>query len=132
MTHTKRHQKAKYHLIKLDVCGNAKEGFTVNNFFQTDTIIEVTGKEYSYNENTDFEFLRFVVSDENIIRALKREGLIKKNIRLSDILIDGCAHGTLYVERSKTYEPLYHLECITKDLFNSVYVNPKSDPNYVL
>lgn len=125
MTKTNRYRKAKYEVITLDVWGNAKDGFSVNDAFRPGVEIEVTAVEYAFNENTPREFLQFSVSTEHLILALKREGYIKRNIRHTSIGIDGDQDYNLYVEDARNSCPELQLECKTPELFNPIYVNPK-------
>ena len=83
----------KYRLYDYDLWGNEEEGLTVNQVFQTDTILEI-----------DEETLN---SDKKLIKLLKDEGIIKKYIHNSKITIDGEPDYTLYFNYN--YNPSFEL-----------------------
>lgn len=120
---TNRYRKAIYDIITLDVWGNSRDGFTVNNAFRMCYNLEVTAVEHVYNENTPQEFIQFSVSNAHIIRALKRSGYIKRNIRHSSIEIEGEQDYTLYVNDARNGRPELQLECKTPELFETHYVD---------
>ena len=70
----------KYKCYDYDVWGNRKDGFEVNNIFET-------CETYELNHNWN---------DRGILQSLKRQGCIKRNIRISDVEIDGEMEYTLY------------------------------------
>jgi hypothetical protein len=120
---TNRYRKVPYEIISLDVWGNAKDGFTVNNAFRTGRTVEVTAVEHVYNENTPQEFIHFSVSNAHIIRALKREGYIKRNIHHKSIEIDGEQDYTLYVNDARNGCPELQLECKRPKVFEVNYLD---------
>ena len=64
-----------YKLYDYDVWGNEKDGYDVNNVWSTNEIYEISEKGME--------------SDKQMIKELKKQGLIKKGIRFSSIDIDG-------------------------------------------
>lgn len=62
-----------YELISYDVWGNKHDGYEVNQAFHT-------GQHYELDP---------ALTDENIIQALKKQGLIRKRIRITQIEITG-------------------------------------------
>jgi hypothetical protein len=75
----------RYQLYTYDVWGNEKDGYEVNNIFSTNAI-------YELDEN---------MTDKEIVKALKDQGLIKKGIHTSSIEIDGEMDYTLYFDDVK-------------------------------
>jgi hypothetical protein len=86
----------KYELIIYDVWGNKTDGYEVNNAFTTGDHIEINDSD----------------SDEDIIRGLKRMGLIKANCRFSSFEIDGENGYSLYVNYSPDSYPVCELRAV--------------------
>jgi hypothetical protein len=85
-------QYRKFSVWALDVWGNAKEGFEVNDRSQISAIMVPA----------DF-------SDTQLLRALKRAGLLRSKTRFSSFSVDG-DEDSLFIDAAKTGEPLYQLE----------------------
>lgn len=80
-----------YNVHPLDVWGNARDGWQVNDIYPSDGTIEVPED----------------ATNKEIVTALKKEGLIKPNIHASSIEIDGEVGYTMNLEyRGK---PAYEL-----------------------
>lgn len=82
-----------YNVHPLDVWGNKREGFEVNDVYPSRGSITIPVD----------------ATDDEIIAALKKEGFIDCNIRASSIGIDGELEYTLYVEYKPTAHPEYEL-----------------------
>jgi len=82
----------KYAVYSLDVWGNTREGFEVNNRSKCASVM------IPYDSN-----------DKQIIRALKQNGLLNSKCRFNSFKIDG-DQGLLMVDARKTSEPIYQLE----------------------
>jgi hypothetical protein len=82
-----------YEVHPLDVWGNKKEGFSVNDVYPSRGRISIPED----------------ATNDEIIAALKKEGFINRNIRASSIGIDGEPGYTLYVEYKPTAHPEYEL-----------------------
>jgi hypothetical protein len=82
-----------YRVHPLDVWGNAKDGFQVNDVYPS-------RGEVQFPEDA---------SHEEIVAALKKAGFIDRNIRHKSIRIDGEQGDTLYVEHESTGRPEYEL-----------------------
>ena len=79
-----------YRMYVYDVWGNARDGYEVNELFRTETVIDL---------ETD-------VNDE-LIRKLKKEGLIKKRACKSDIEFEGDDEVLYVIYKGK---PAFELE----------------------
>jgi len=82
----------KYRVFSLDVLGNVRDGFEVNDRSERGALM--------VPENA---------TDNQIIRALKEKNLLNKKCRFSSFIIDGDAQK-LCVDARKSGEPLYQLE----------------------
>ena len=85
-----------YEIISYDVLGNEKDGFEVNDARHTGVFVSLTKD----------------ASDEQIIRALKNEGYIKRNCRFATFEMDhsfGEPPQCIYVEIKKTGAPFCEL-----------------------
>lgn len=81
-----------YRIFSLDVWGNAREGFEVNDWRERGTIT-----------------LPIDASDTQIIRALKNHGDIGKRIQTRSFHIDGDDY-IIEIDWKRTSEPLFTLE----------------------
>lgn len=84
---------ARYRLYNYDVWGNEHDGFEVNDVYRTSTIVDIPDD----------------ANDETIIRILKAEGAIKRNIRFKSIEIDGELEYSLYFTYRPTGRPEFEL-----------------------
>ena len=82
----------KYTIATLDVWGNTKEGFEVNDVFKTSDCIELP-------EN---------FTDNDVVKALKDVGYLNKSCQQRWINIDG-DECLMFVEQASTWEPLFYL-----------------------
>ncbi len=82
-----------YAVHPLDVWGNAREGYWVNDVYPSRGTITVSSE----------------ARDRDIILALKREGFIKRNIRHSSVSVDGELEYALYIGYAPTCHPEYEL-----------------------
>lgn len=85
--------KHRWRLIDYDVWGNSKDGYEVNQAFRTSTVVEFADD----------------ISDDALIRLLKREGVLKKGVRKSRIGIDG-DDQVIYFTDSKLDRPEFELQ----------------------
>ncbi len=81
-----------YELIEYDVWGNARDGYEVNQAF-------TTGQFYDIDPDW---------SNEQLIKYLKSEGLLKKSVRKRSIKIDGDKYA-LYFTHTPTGRPGFEL-----------------------
>ena len=86
-----------YDVHGLDVWGNAREGFDVNDVYPS------RGKVTIYDDATDKE----------VVQSLKREGFIDSNIRFSSVTVDGEAGDYLYIGEARTSRPVYELRPVS-------------------
>ena len=86
-----------YNVHGLDVWGNAREGFWVNDVYPSQ------GKVTIYDGATDKE----------IVQSLKREGFIDPKIRFSSVRIDGEPGYDLYIEETRTGRGVYELRPVS-------------------
>ena len=84
-----------YDVHGLDVWGNAREGFEVNDVYPSQ------GAVWIFNDATDQE----------IVRALKDEGFIDKLVRNKSVNIEGemGINGELYISEARSGKPVYQL-----------------------
>lgn len=82
----------RYRLIDYDVWGNKSEGFWVNQAFFTNTYVDIPED----------------VSDADIIRILKNEGILKKSVRAASVEISG-DDLDIYVTHAPTGRPEFEL-----------------------
>lgn len=66
-----------------DIWGNPSEGFTVNDSFELEDLLEVQ-EDYT---------------DEDLLEALKDIGFFKRHVTLEDIEFDSIGPETIYVNR---------------------------------
>ena len=85
-------QLRRYRVWSLDVWGNARQGFEVNDRSERGTITVPAG-----------------ASDARILRALKDADLLGKHRKFIAFRIDG-DERTLSVDHARTLEPIYQLE----------------------
>lgn len=96
----------------LDVWGNAKDGFEVNDRSRSGKL-EVVAKQIAYNVGTPHEFKSWDISDEAFVKALKAQGYLKKGIHTKSVEIDspsGFEESGVYINEARTSEPLWQLE----------------------
>lgn len=120
----KKYIRVRYQVLALDVWGNAKDGFEVNQIFRTNDELECTAVLKRYNEGRPGEFYQYEPEDKYVVRALKAAGLLKKRVHTRSLTIDGENDATLYVEATRNSEPLWHLECLEPEKLASVVVTP--------
>ena len=82
-----------YSVHPLDVWGNAREGYDVNDVYPS------RGNVFIFDDATD----------EEIVRALKDEGFIDKFVRTKSVSIDGETGQELYISEARTGKPVYQL-----------------------
>ena len=85
-----------YTVHGLDVWGNAREGFDVNDVYPS------RGRVTIPDDTTDAE----------VVQALKREGFIDSRIRFNSVSVDGESGYSLYIGESRTGKPVYELRAI--------------------
>ena len=85
-----------YNVHPLDVWGNAREGYDVND------VLPSQGNVYIFDDATD----------EEIVRALKEEGFIDKGIRTKSVSIDGEVGYDLYIGDARNQKPAYELRFV--------------------
>lgn len=78
-----------FEVATLDVWGNSKEGFLINDVFRHATTITVSDD----------------ASDVEIIKALISVGMLKPSMSRAKFFIDGDTDHTLCVERANLYGP---------------------------
>lgn len=120
----KKYIRVRYQVLSLDVWGNAKDGFEINAVYRTNEVVECTAVLARYNEGRPGEFYQYEPLDKYVVRALKRAGQLRKGTHVKSLTIDGENDRTLYVEDSRTGEPLWHLECLDPEKLASVVVTP--------
>lgn len=90
-------KKEKWEVIDYDVWGNAKEGFEINDMFRTGTYVMISED----------------MTDEKIIEALRRQGVLKKGIRSSSIRVD--AHeDDIWIEDARNGRPEFGLRKVSR------------------
>ena len=99
----------KYQVWTYDVWGNERDGFEVNDRYKQGTV-EIEAVLEHYNVGTPHASSSYNVTDEAVIKALKSEGYISKNIRKSSIGIDGEPEYSLYIEYTPTARPEMELQ----------------------
>jgi hypothetical protein len=77
----------------LDVWGNARDGYDVNDVYPSSGTIIVP----------------IDATDDEVIAALKADGFVKRNVRKSSIRIDGEPEYGLFIEYAPTCHPEYEL-----------------------
>ena len=95
-------QLTTYAVHGLDVWGNAREGFDVNDVYPS------RGRVSIPDDATDAE----------VIQALKREGFIDSKIRFKSVTVDGENGETLYIGESRTGKPVYELRAVGRFAYN--------------
>lgn len=106
-----KHETIVYTVWSLDVWGNPKDGFEVNDRCRIGTI-SVRAEEQIYNEGTEHEFRSFVPSHAAFVLALKQAGHMKRGIWRSSVAIDGEHDGLLMVDEVRSGKPVWQLECL--------------------
>ena len=85
-----------YTVHGLDVWGNAKDGYQVNDVYPSQ------GRVIIFDD----------ASDAEIVSAMKKEGFIDKRVRTKSVRIDGEPGYDLYLEESRSHKPVYELRAI--------------------
>jgi hypothetical protein len=85
-------QYARFKVYSLDVWGNKRDGFEVNDRSQCGSVM-----------------VPIDLNDRDIVKALKNNDLLAKRVHVKSFRIDGDEHG-LNIDASKTSEPIYQLE----------------------
>ena len=83
----------KYRIIVLDVWGNEEEGWEVNQWFYTNTYIDI---------RKDWD-------NEDLLKELKGACLLRECVTVEMIAIEDGV-GRVFIESASTGEPLYWLE----------------------
>ena len=86
----------RYQLINYDVWGNEDNGFDVNDKFPSGQYVEIPEG----------------ASDDEIVRILKNEDIIKKTVRAKSIEIDGEQGYDLYFSYGPTGRPEFELSAV--------------------
>lgn len=89
-----------WRMYTYDVWGNARDGFEVNNVFRTGHVIEIPVREGRGGVGA---------SDRDILNILKEAGLVRQDVRPSQVRIDG-DDEILEVEWASNGEPQFRLE----------------------
>ena len=92
LTDSKKREYGKFKVYSLDVWGNKKDGFEVNDRSQSGKILTK-------------------LDDKSIIKALKKENFLNKKCHFKSFSIDG-DDTFISIDAAKTGEPLYELERI--------------------
>ncbi len=95
--------REKWQIADLDVWGNEKEGFEVNNVFRLDVYIELP---------EDF-------TKADIVKALKLVGYLKKHVQNRQVTMDG-DENFIYLEQTKNGCPVCYLYKVPIDKFDMV------------
>lgn len=85
-----------YRVYTYDVWGNEKDGWDVNDVYQTSDYVDIPDSP----------------TDAQIITALKKEGLIKPRIHTKSIGIDGEPGYSLYITDARNGKPEYELRAV--------------------
>lgn len=83
-----------WRMYTYDVWGNARDGFEVNNVFRTNHVVEIPE----------------TASLREILNILKEAGLVRRDVRPSQIRIDDGTDDLLDVEWASNGEPQFRLE----------------------
>ena len=94
-----------YTVHPLDVWGNAREGYDVND------VLPSQGNVFIFDDATD----------EEIVRALKEEDFIDKGIHTRSVSIDGERGYDLYIGEARTNKPVYELRHVRPDVNKAQY-----------
>ena len=89
--------KEKWQIADLDVWGNPKDSYEVNNVFRLDIYIDLPA---------DF-------NKRDVIKALKQAGYLKKHVQHRQITMDG-SEDFIYLEQTKNGCPVCYLYKVTK------------------
>lgn len=106
---------AKFKVITYDVWGNPKDGWEVNNAFNTGDVIEVTIPEETKfsglltKEQTEAMSKAYERLEKNLFRKLREAGWLKSGIRRKSVGIEGEYGYTLYFtdERKPSFNRMY-------------------------
>jgi hypothetical protein len=85
--------KQRWHVLSLDVWGNAKEGYDINDYFSAGWL----------PDDADLS------SDQTILRALKDERVFAPHVQARHLHFDHSAEGYISIERKRDGRPLIHL-----------------------
>ena len=90
----KRDTLRTYNVHGLDVWGNEKDGFEVNDVYPS------RGRVKIHDD----------ASDAEVVRVLKAEGLIDRNIRFKSVEVDWNERGyEIYINEARSGRPVYEL-----------------------
>lgn len=83
-----------YDVHGLDVWGNEEEGFQVNDVYPSRGTVEISDD----------------ANDQEVVRALKSEGFIDRNIRFKSAEVDWTERGyEIYINEARSGRPVYEL-----------------------
>ena len=85
-----------YEVVSLDVWGNRRDGYEVNDAYSTGVYINI-------NEDT---------SDADIIKLLKAAGFLKKTCKNKSFSVNGEFGYSLHITHEPTDYPVYDLKCV--------------------
>lgn len=85
-----------FEIVELDVWGNAREGFDINNLYKSGVYISLP-----------MEF-----GSADVILALKRAGWMKQGIHHKSVHVDGDFETFIFIEHAKTGEPACQLHAV--------------------
>ena len=99
----------RYRICTYDVCGNARDGWEVNNVFRSETTVDIRCKRKTFNGGTEHEFHDWHPTDSQINRAIGEKGLRWES---------NGAEGTLYGETAsgKPFGELEYVGTLGEDL----------------
>jgi hypothetical protein len=100
----KKHYVVVYEVISLDVWGNARDGFEVNDMHRAGTVEVPYTAQYGTGAWP---------TDAAIVKGLKGAGFLKPRIHTKSIVIDGEADGMLFLEEARNGRPIYHLRYVS-------------------
>ena len=102
----------KYDVWSLDVWGNRKEGFEINDRSCFARAVEFPTTHKVYNQGTEQEFSDDWPTDKQIIETLKEIGYLADHVTTNDVDIDGEPDFSFYLEDSQSGFPLCQLEYV--------------------
>lgn len=85
----------RFEILTLDVWGNARIGFDVNHMFATNELITLPEQWTA----------------RDVVLALKRADVLKRNVRHTSVGVDG-GSDFLLIEDARTGEPLVYLRAV--------------------
>ena len=103
-----------FDLLSLDVWGNKRDGFEINDVHRSGQTLEVPAEQWEFNVETPHAFKSWHIEDADVVRALKDHGYLKKTVRTKRIEIDTGGNSFLEtrvsINDAKTGEPLWQIE----------------------